>query len=103
MDKAAKERLRKAGFFETTVASFLALTPEEEPLVEACVALTRRLRQVRIEQELTQKQVACLIGSNQSRVAKMESADRTVSIDLMVWTLFRLGQTPRQVGRALAG
>lgn len=52
---------------------------------------------------MTQVQVARLIGSSQSRVAKMEAADRTVSIDMMMRTLFRLGQTPRQVGRALAG
>ena len=103
MDKAAKARLRKAGFVETTVAEFLGLSPEEEALVEARVALTRRLRQVREEQGLTQVQLARLIKSSQSRVAKMEAADRSVSLDLMIRTLFRLGQTPRQVGKAIAG
>ncbi len=103
MDRATKERLRKAGFVETSVAEFLGLTPEEEALVEARVALTRKLKQVREEQGLTQAQVAKLIGSSQSRVAKMEATDRTVSLDLMIRTLFQLGLSPKQVGRALAG
>jgi len=64
MDKATRERLRKAGFVETTVAEFLNLTPEEEALVETRVALTRRLRQVREEQGLTQARVAKMVGSS---------------------------------------
>ena len=103
MDKATRERLRKAGFVETTVAEFLNLTPEEEALVETRVALTRRVRQVREERGLTQAQVAKLVGSSQSRIAKMEATDRTVSLDMMIRTLFSLGQTPKQVGRAMAG
>jgi plasmid maintenance system antidote protein VapI len=103
MEKKKRERLLAAGWKVSTAAEFLDLSPEEEALVEARIALTRRIRSVREEKGLTQVQVARLIGSSQSRVAKMEAADRTVSIDMMVRTLFRLGQTPRQVGRALAG
>jgi len=33
----------------------------------------------------------------------MEATDRTVSLDLMIRTLFHLGLSPKQVGRALAG
>ena len=103
MEKRKKERLLAAGWKVSTAAEFLDLSPEEEALVEARIALTRRIRSVREEKGMTQVQVARLIGSSQSRVAKMEAADRTVSIDMMMRTLFRLGQTPRQVGRALAG
>ena len=103
MEKKKRERLLAAGWKVSTAAEFLDLPPEEEALVEARIALTRRIRSVREERGMTQVQVARLIGSSQSRVAKMEAADRTVSIDMMMRTLFRLGQTPRQVGRALAG
>ena len=103
MEKRKKERLLAAGWKVSTAAEFLDLSPEEEALVEARIALTRRIRSVREEKGMTQVQVARLIGSSQSRVAKMEAADRSVSIDMMMRTLFRLGQTPRQVGRALAG
>ena len=103
MEKKKRERLLAAGWKVSTATEFLDLSPEEEALVEARIALTRRIRSVREERGMTQVQVARLIGSSQSRVAKMEAADRTVSIDMMMRTLFRLGQTPRQVGRALAG
>lgn len=103
MEKKKRERLLAAGWKVSTAAEFLDLSPEEEALVEARIALTRRIRSVREEKGMTQVQVARLIGSSQSRVAKMEAADRSVSIDMMMRTLFRLGQTPRQVGRALAG
>ena len=62
-----------------------------------------RLNALREAAGLTQAQVAKLIGSSQSRVAKMEATDRTVSLDLMIRTLFQLGLSPKQVGRALAG
>jgi plasmid maintenance system antidote protein VapI len=103
MEKMKRERLLADGWKVSTAAEFLGLSPEEESLVEARIALTRRIRSVREEKGMTQVQVARLIGSSQSRVAKMEAADRTVSIDMMMRTLFRLGQTPLQVGRALAG
>lgn len=103
MEKQKRERLLAAGWKVSTAAEFLDLSPDEEALVEARIALTRRIRSVREEKGMTQVQVARLIGSGPSRVAKMEAADRTVSIDMMMRTLFRLGQTPRQVGRASAG
>lgn len=103
MEKKKRERLLAAGWKVSTAAEFLDLSPEEESLVEARIALTRRIRSIREARGMTQVQVARLIGSSQSRVAKMEAADRTVSIDMMMRTLFSLGQTPRQVGRALAG
>jgi len=101
MDKRKRERLERGGWKVSTVAEFLSLSPDEEALVEARIALTRRIRQVREARGLTQVQVAKLIGSSQSRVAKMEAADRSVSIDMMIRTLFRLGESPKQVGRAL--
>ena len=103
MEKRRRDRLEKDGWKISTVAEFLSLSPDEEALVEARIALTRRIRQVREARGLTQVQVAKLIGSSQSRVAKMEAADRSVSIDMMMRTLFRLGQSPKQVGRALGG
>ncbi len=103
MEKRRRDRLEKDGWTISTVAEFLSLSPDEEALVEARIALTRRIRQVREARGLTQVQVAKLIGSSQSRVAKMEAADRSVSIDMMMRTLFRLGQSPKQVGRALGG
>ena len=41
-------------------------------------------------------------GSSQSRVAKMEAADCTVSTDLRRKSLFTLGDSPRDVAKRLA-
>jgi transcriptional regulator with XRE-family HTH domain len=59
------------------------------------------LRQWRENLGLTQTQVAKRFGSSQSRVAKMEAADKTVSTDLLLRSLFRLGAGRRDVARLL--
>ena len=40
-----------------------------------------------------------VLRSSQSRVAKMEAGDRTVTTDLLLKSLFRLGASPREVSR----
>ena len=45
---------------------------------------------------MTQEQLGRLLGSSQSRVAKMEAADRSVSIDLMVRSLLCMGATRKE-------
>jgi len=50
---------------------------------------------------LTQGELARRLKSSQSRVAKMEAGDKSVSVDLLVKALFSLGAKPRDVGRAL--
>lgn len=59
-------------------------------------AALRRRRQVR---EVTQVRLAAVLGSSQSRVAKMEAADPTVSLELLVRGLVVLGATRSEVGR----
>jgi len=41
------------------------------------------------------------IGSSQSRVAKIEAGDPSVSVDLILKALFALGATRKQIGMAL--
>ena len=41
------------------------------------------------------------LGSSQSRVAKMEAADPSVSLDLLVRGLLATGASPRDIGRVL--
>jgi hypothetical protein len=42
------------------------------------------------------------MGSSQSRVAKMEAGDPTVSLDLLVQGLLAAGATRREIADALA-
>ena len=84
-----------------SAADFLELTPEEAAFVETKLALSESLRTRRTAQHLSQTALAKRLKSSQSRVAKMEAADPTVSIDLLLRGLFALGATPKDVAKAL--
>ncbi len=102
MNQAKRRRLEAKGWKVGSAAEFLRLTPEEAAFVEVKSALVLALRHQRKVQGWTQAELASHIGSSQSRVAKMESGDRLVSIDLLVRTLIALGATPRDLARILA-
>lgn len=101
MDAAKRKRLEAAGWRVGDTADFLELTPQEVELIEVKLALGDYMRQVRRQHRWTQTQVAQRIGSSQSRVAKMEAADASVSLDLLMKALFSLGVTTRDVGRVI--
>ena len=101
MKKTKKERLEKAGWKVGTAREFLGLSDEESALIEMKLALARSLKERRLAHELTQGDLARQLGSSQSRVAKMEAADATVSIDLLVRSLLVLGATRQEVGRII--
>jgi DNA-binding XRE family transcriptional regulator len=65
------------------------------------LALSRRLRELRAEKHLTQTTLAAALKTSQSRVAKMEKGDPTVSVDLLLQALFRLGATRRELAQAI--
>jgi predicted XRE-type DNA-binding protein len=95
-------RLKQAGWTVGTTAEFLGLTDEEAALIEMKLALAQSLRTHRDAQNLTQEQLARILGSSQSRVAKMEAADSSVSMELLVRSLLMLGATRAEVGRVIA-
>jgi transcriptional regulator with XRE-family HTH domain len=101
VDGSKRKRLEAAGWKVGDVADFLGLTREEAELIEVKLALGDYMRQLRRGRGLTQAQVAELIGSSQSRVAKMEAADASVSIDLVTRALFTLGASIEDAGRVL--
>ena len=74
----------------------------EEVLVELRLPLNRSLRERRARRRLSQHQLVKLLGSSQSRIAKMEAGDPTVSIDLLVRSLLAMGTTRRELDRAIA-
>jgi predicted XRE-type DNA-binding protein len=102
MDEAKKSRLAAAGWRSGDAAEFLGLTAEEAAFIELKLALAAFLRQVRTRRSLTQAQVASLLGSSQSRVAKMEAGDASVSLDLLFRALLTLGASREEVARAIA-
>jgi len=91
MDEKKRRRLEAAGWRVGGAEDLLDLSPEEIEFIETKLSLARGLRRERERQGLTQQQVADRIGSSQSRVARMEAADSSVSMDLLVRSLLALG------------
>lgn len=100
--KVEKQRKLEAnGWRVGDARDFLELTAGEAEFVEIKLALARRLREFREEHNWTQAEFARRVGSSQSRVAKMEAADPTVSVDLLVRSLLTAGADRREVGRVV--
>ncbi|NHZ71491.1 MAG: helix-turn-helix domain-containing protein [Aquificales bacterium] len=93
MNKNKQKQLREKGWTVGSVDEFLELTPEESAYIELKLTLATNLRQRRRDQQLTQMELAKLLHSSQSRVAKIESGDPSVSLDLLVRSLLTLGAT----------
>ncbi len=101
MRKAKQQRLEAHGWRVGSVEEFLELTPAEAAVVELKLRLSDALRARRAKLRLSQEAVADRLGSSQSRVAKMEAGDASVSLDLLVRALVGLGATPNDVAKAL--
>ncbi|MEI6450420.1 MAG: helix-turn-helix domain-containing protein [Actinomycetes bacterium] len=102
MDKAKQDRLAAADRRSGDAADFLGLTKEEVAFVELELALAEYLRELRTRNSWTQSQVARRLGSSQSRAARMEAADASVSLDLLVKSLLALGASRDEVGGVIA-
>jgi DNA-binding XRE family transcriptional regulator len=103
MKHEKRTSLEASGWKVGTAEEFLTLTAAEAALIQMKLALSNGVRDLRIQRGLTQTEVAEAIGSSQSRVAKMESADPSVSMDLLVRTLLRLGASPEAVASLVSG
>jgi DNA-binding XRE family transcriptional regulator len=100
--KASKcNRLEKAGWKVGSTTEFLGLSDEEEMLVNMKLALAAKVKERRQQLKITQQELAKRLGSSQSRVAKMEVADRSVSMELLVRSLASLGATRTEIGRII--
>jgi hypothetical protein len=102
MKQAKRERLEAAGWRIGSAADFLGLSKEEAAFVEMKLALAESLRRRRQARRLTQTQLARRIGSSQSRVAKMEAADPSVSIDLLMRSLLAMGASRAELAKIIA-
>ena len=102
MDKRKKEALTKKGWKVGTVADFLELSVEESAYIEMKLALSDKLKERRLQKKLTQAQLAKEIDSSQSRVAKMEAGDPSVSIDLLLKSLLALGVSKKELGKTIS-
>ena len=102
MQARKKAKLEAKGWKVGDASEFLGLTPEETAYFEIKIALSDALKHLREKQHLTQTDVAKRIRSSQSRVAKMEVGDPSVSLDLLIRTLLALGASRKEVARMIA-
>ena len=101
MDKRKRAKLEAKGWTTGSVSDFLELSDDEAAFIEMKLALGATLRAARATQGLSQAEAARKLGSSQSRIAKMEAADSSVSLDLLVRSLLRLGEAPEDIAKAL--
>jgi ribosome-binding protein aMBF1 (putative translation factor) len=101
MRKAKKKRLQAKGWKIGTVKEFLGLSDEESAYIDLKIKLAAGLRQRRQQQGLSQLDLAAKIRSSQSRVAKMEAGDPSVSLDLLIRSLITLGASERELSQII--
>ncbi len=102
MKPEKKKHLEAAGWKVGTVSEFLGLTDEEAALIELKLDLAKAARTERMRRQMTQEELGAILGSSQSRVAKMEAGDPSVSIDLLIRSLLKMGVTRRDLARHLS-
>lgn len=93
MKPEKKRRLEDRGWRVASAEDFLELTPEEAAMVELRLKLADAVKLLRKDKQLTQTQLAKLMGSSQSRVAKLEAAADSVSLDLLIRSFLAMGAT----------
>jgi DNA-binding XRE family transcriptional regulator len=102
MDANKKKRLEAKGWKVGSVQNFLNISDEEMALIELKISLGDTLQNKRKQKKMTQTQLAKLLHSSQSRIAKMETGDPSVSLDLIVKSLFSLGLSKNELAKVIS-
>lgn len=101
MNNSKIERFKSQGWEVGDSSDFLGLTPQETAFIDLKLALSKRLKELRLSQNISQESLAKKIKSSQSRVAKIETCDSSVSMDLILKTIFSLGGTNQDILEAI--
>ncbi|MGD2154035.1 MAG: helix-turn-helix transcriptional regulator, partial [Gemmatimonadales bacterium] len=97
MQREKRDRLERAGWKVGDTKEFLDLSDAEMAVIDVRVSLARELRNRRRQQKISQATLAKRLGSSQSRVAKMEAGDPSVSLDLLIRSLLKVGSTSAEI------
>lgn len=99
MSSSPKARVGKS---RSRVSGDISARCEEAAYIELKLRLAESLRERRRHRRLTQVDLARLVKSSQSRVAKMEAGDPSVSIDLLIRSLLALRTSNREISRIIS-
>ncbi len=102
MNKKKKKNLESKGYKVGSTEEFLGLSMEESEYIELKLALSQALAKRRKQKKLTQAQLAKVLKSSQSRIAKIEKGDPSVSVDLLVKSLLAMGANKKSIAKAIA-
>jgi len=102
MRKDKKKRLEAKGWKFGSAKDFLDLSDEESAYIELKTRLADGVRERRQKVGMTQVEFAAKLQSSQSRVAKMESGDPSVSLDLLIRSLISLGLNDRDLSKIIS-
>ena len=102
MQAGKRKKLASKGWRTGDAKDFLGLTPEEEAYIDLRLKLADGLKKRRHLRGVTQTELAAALRSSQSRGAKMEAGDPTVSLDLLVKSLLALGISNRELAAIIA-
>lgn len=102
MREKKRNRLEARGWKVGSAKDFFGLTDQEAAYIELKLRLAASLLECRRRRHLTQMDLARILRSSQSRIAKMESGDPSVSMDLLVRSLLALGTSARQLSRMIS-
>ena len=101
MRESKKKLLQKKGWRIGSAGEFLNLNDEESEYIELKLKLSQAFKNKRQQKALTQVEAARVLRSSQSRIAKMETGDPSVSVDLLIRALLTMGATPKELGRVV--
>jgi len=102
MKQSKRKALEEKGYIIGSAEEFLGLSKEESAFVELKLVLAKGLIKTRKRKKMTQVELAKLVKSSQSRVAKMEAGDPSVSMDLLVKSHLALGTRRKTLARMMA-
>jgi len=102
MREDKRRRLEAKGWKVGSAKEFLRLSDEESAYIDLKIRLADGLRDRRQRNRLSQMQLASMLRSSQSRIAKMESGDPSVSLDLLIRSLLALGISDRELSRIIS-
>ena len=102
MRDAKRRRLEAKGWKFGNAQELLRLSAEEAAYIDLKARLAIGLRERRRRRSLTQADLANRLQSSQSRIAKMEAGDPSVSLDLLVRSLLILGTSRQELSRIIS-
>jgi ribosome-binding protein aMBF1 (putative translation factor) len=101
MRATKRKKLTSRGWKVGSAAEFLDLDSAEEAYIALRLKLADGLKLRRSNTRLSQTELAKTMKSSQSRVAKMEAGDASVSLDLIVKSLLALGASHKDLARMI--